>query len=1399
MCSWLLFSVSNAFYGFSNRDFFFIFALQLQIAMSVSRFLSIVVLFQLLCHPALLCVENTLAAETSVDYTQHRISNYGLSAGMLSNNVLYVEQDRYGFMWIATSEGLMRYNGQDFVPFTKGTTNVSLSHNYTQYLLSNRTGNIWIATSNGLNIYDYRGDSIVILKEDTFDKCISSNDIICFSETAEGIWVATYDKGIDFYSYKTKTFSSLKIPEVITDDYITSVYADTDSNLWIGTLSRGLYCHSLRDKHSHYFAMPRVQSIRQDSYGTIWVAAEKLYYIRKGTNELKTISLKPDNTCHMGITRIKEDNRKMLWIGGVVGLGYMNLDAFYKSGKVDYVEVRQQGKYFGEPFRAVNCITVDRDDNIWIGTYGDGLYMVHNYKDKFRTLEHNVLDDASLSAYKINSVCEDAGLFYVATLGAGIDVLDSGLRKIANHAVGKPNSAGLKNNNIQTVFVDSKHNLWCGNYGVSVLRRQTGTFTTYLHDSSKPDGSILSNTVNALAESSDGSIWIGTDAGLTRYRDGRFSNDFYHAIGRRIDIRSIVDVGDCLWLGTYGDGIISLHIPTGKLESFSNSENLTLNYIHEIKQHGDTLCATTQGGGLILFSLGRKEIVKVLTEADGLLSNYVQAVEFDKEGKIWLAFNRGISYISPAGKIRHFDSKDGILEDGFYSGYKTIDKEGEETIYFCGNFGVNYFNPADLPQYIQDTRIRFCELKIDNQIVRPNGGSHGRTALQENIILTQAIELSNKESFFSIGFAYPDYNHPQHTSFAYKLENFDSDWNDIGKQHEISFRNLPPGEYTLAVKALHIGNGAQQQIAKMGITIHPPFYLTPMAYCIYVILFVLLWYGIWRLSTIKMRARHRINMEKSERLKEEEIHQAKLRFFTNISHELRTPLTLIIGPVESLKQKYPAISAELQTISQNAQKLLRLVNQLLDFRKIEMKGVHLKVSYASLTDQIERVISGFDYLRIEKNMTLSFTSSPLKISGWYDADFLEKIISNLISNAYKFTPSRGEINIEVSAKDKNGFEWVLLKIADNGIGIDRKEMEHIFDRFYQVDNTTESKGSGIGLNLVKSLVDLHKGTISVNSAVGKGTCFSIEIPIDRNFYDDSELIGPLCKDETTATETLEKKDETMNPQSAGQNPEKTQMVQKEQINILVVDDEIGICEYIRSLLPDYHVIFASNGREALSILNQQDFDIVISDVMMPEMDGITLCDKIKKNIETSHIPVILLTAKSSIESKLEGLRTGADSYIAKPFHPQHLQIRVEKLIESRAVFKQKFGKTFSVEVEHNDKPSFDEVLLDKIIKYIDKHKSEPELNGDQIAQKLNISRMTLHRKLKLLTGQTTSQLIRGMRLKEAAYQIEHTTKNISDICYEVGFNSPSYFTACFVEQYGMTPTDYLKIKRNKHT
>lgn len=1320
------------------------------------------------------------------------MKQFDISKGISSNNILSITEDQYGFIWIGTAEGLNKFDGKNFITYTQGKDNISLSNNYTQFLTPSTDGNIWIATSHGLNIYNYKEDRIQIIMQDSVNNSISSNDIICFSETKDGMWIATYDKGINYYDYKQKKYTKPKLPPIFDNIYVTYLYLDRSNNLWVGTLSSGLFCYSLANQKLTTFQTPRVQEILEDSYGTVWIVADEIFYFDHHSKSIKTLVLEGVSK-PMHATRIEEDNAGFMWVSFTIGLGHFNLRNYYLEKRAVFTEVRQRGKNFNIPFRGVNSIKADGNNNIWVGTFGDGLFMIHSKKDKFGQLVNNPLDNSSISYNRVLSVTNNGnGTYYLATGGGGVDVLNNNLKKVNNYSVNKSNSPGFTNNDVFVVMNDKQGNLWCGGFGLNILKKGSGSFISYKCDEQNIENGLLSNNIRAFAETSDNSMWIGTDVGFTRYKDGKFTNDYYKLTKKRLDVRAIIANGDYLWIGTYGDGLISYHVPTNKIEFYFKHEDFAGNYIYGLKQQGDTLCVSTRGSGINLFSVKDKKYFASYNKQNGLKSEYIQAVEFDKYGRIWVASNQGITCIAK-NKIRHFDSKDGILRTDFFGSLKNVDANNLETILFCGNDGVNYFNPNDLPHYNKSSGVLFNSLKIFNQLISPSLEEIKNNPLTENIIMSKKIELNSSQSFFSIGFIDIDYEYAEHLQYAYKLKGIDTDWNYINTQQEVSFRNLPAGKYVLMVKSISFdSDNLNDNISELEIIIHPPFWQSQTAYVIYFILLCLLLYAIWRFSTIKMKAQHRINLEKSERQRDEEINQAKLQFFTNISHELRTPLTLVIGPLETMKQKYPSLQGELSGIIQNSRKLLTLVNQLLDFRKTEMKEMKLKIKYAHISDHIYQIASSFKNLSSEQNVNLSLTNTTLDLYGWYDSDFIDKIMFNLLSNAYKFTPEGGSITIETHKIVKDETDWVQIKVSDTGCGIESKDLDLIFNRFYQGETSQTRKGTGIGLHLVKNLIELHHGSINVESTLNKGTTFTIEFPIEKESYNSNEIIAPLAP-------STQEEDDALEPielLSIDDNDMPGKQSDKKNINILVVDDEIGICEYVKQVLPSsYNIIFASNGVEALSIIAQQDFDVIISDVMMPEMDGITLCDKIKRNIETSHIPVILLTAKSSIESKLEGLQIGADSYISKPFHPQHLQIRVEKLIESRQLFKKKFGLTYNFEVEHLENPSFDDLLLEKILKYVNSNFSNPDLNGEKIASDLNISRMTLHRKLKLLVGQTTSELIRGIRLKESAYQIENTTNNISDICYSVGFNSPSYFTACFLEQYGMTPSEYLKAKR----
>jgi len=1327
----------------------------------------------ILIMQSILCLSNT------IDYRLHRIDKFDLSAGISTNNIWDIKQDKYGFIWIATTEGINMFNGKEFIKYQKGTGKMCLSNNNSQDLLMTSDNSVWIATSQGLNIYNYQADSIQIIRKNS-ENNLSSNDIMCFSPNSRGIWIATYDKGVNFYNFDTKKFEQLKLPPNVPCKYITSLLHDKYNNLWIGTLSDNLICYSLQNKSVRIFNMPRVEDIYQDSIGNVWIAAANLYNYNSKASKLNIVNIlgiNPNNRAR----RLTQDNNGFLWVGFSECLGYFLLKDYYKGqNRIQLTEVKQTGDDWGTSFSQITSILADADNNIWIGTYGDGVYFLHGQKNKFIHISNNLKDPYSISGNNIKSISiAKNGRLYVGIAGKGIDELNNKFfktRTITKQNLGK---SGISSNLINCVYPDSKGNIWIGSNGLDKMSGNATAVTRFEY-------SFLTNT-HAVCEDKYGAVWIGSENGLTRFFNNKFDDSFNKLVKQRIDVRALLIHNDIIWIGTYGNGLLSYNPINGKIINFENTD-LTQNFISSIRAKGDNLYIATLGGGIRQFSFSKKKYINDYNQSNGLRSDFVQAIEIDSKDRLWMASNVGISCIEN-GKIRHFDEKDGIIRNEFSTSIRFLDENKTEHIAFGGNKGIFHFNPNDLPVYRKEYKVFFSSLKIFNQKVYPNDDINGGNPLTSNIINTNKIALSYKQSYFSLGVICTNFNHINNIIYSYKLKGIDNEWNRIGQDQEISFRNLKAGKYTLLAKASSSDDIWNSNIAELEIVVKPPFWLTGWAYLLYILIIGIILYYLWLASTIKLRAQHQINLEKSERQKEEEIYQAKLRFFTNISHELRTPLTLIIGPVKNLFKSHPEITDQLTLIDKNAKKLLSLVNQLLDFRKTETGNMKLNVTYNNLSQQINNIISSFDSMKQEKKMIVSLQNSVINLFGWYDADFIDKIMFNLLSNAYKFTPENGHISVEIRNIEKENIAWASISVKDTGIGIKTQDLSLIFDRFYQSKSEYPNQmGTGIGLHLVKNLIDIHSGNISVNSFVGKGSVFTFEIPLDKSKY-------------TNSTDVNEDKTDLIEDEGFELGFEETQIENHDiskstKTTILVVDDEEDICKLIKQTLPeDYRVFIALNGEDALSILKKEDCDLVISDIMMPVMDGVTLCTNIKTNIETSHIPVILLTAKSAIEDKIEGLKSGADSYISKPFHPEHLLVRIEKLIESRKMFKSKFSKNISIDLDHIENPSFDDIFLKKLFNYINQNIQEADMTGDQISSALNMSRMTLHRKVKQLTGQSIMELIKSVRLKEAAYQLENTNKNISDVCYEVGFNSPSYFTICFQSQYGITPTDYQKKNR----
>lgn len=1326
-----------------------------------------------------------------------KLHEYNISDGLINNKILCLEQDQFGFMWIGTIEGACRFDGKTFTPFHFGKGAYSLSHFYVQDLLISPDSNTWIATPDGLNIYDYKLDSIRVIKKEMPEGAgLTSNDFTSFhySEHKKRIWIATYWDGINYYDFQTSSFKALQLPytaEGLYPNYIFTVYEDSRNNLWIGTKD-GVFRYDMSHNTMKFFPTARVAQFTEDSFGHVWIVANNLYLYDNVNEEIKHIKIANEFSVHR-IAGIIEDKQQNMWIGSEYFLGYIPIKELVSQNsarKINYIY--QQGENYGLHFRSISNLFFDDQDNLWIGTYGRELCLLETQAAKFNILQHFRFDGTTLSDNKVNHVFQDNHFVYICTNGSGVDKMDNSLNKIYTYTSQKEAPHCINDNSVTCGMYDTNGNLWFGTYlgGLNMLPSNRDAFIYYTHDP-KDSTTLLSNEVRCILQTKDSNIWIATTDGLSQFTEGKFDNTFRRIVGQPIDIRIVKQLNDSvLVLGTYGAGCYLYNIRNKTIISqYFNHSDRTYNIINDIYIQDDKIWLATQGAGLLLVNSGLdfSEIVEYNTET-GLADNYVKGVIGDSIGNIWLSSSKGISRINTAdGSIQLYNERSGVQANGFLNGSACLKLDSTDYIAFYGNDGINIFNPFDLPEESNPRKILFTDLKVNNEHIRPH--MQADSPLRRNILTTSEIVLKHNQSLFSIGFISVDYINPNHT-YSYILEGMDRDWHSNGNNNEITFRNLPAGNYTLKIR-IDDTNNHETACSELGISILPPFWKTTFAYIMYVILGIALAYALWSFLTMKIRAENRIKQEKNERIRDEEIHQAKLQFFTNISHELRTPLTLILGPVQTVMEhvKNSADEKQLDIALRNANKLLNLVNQLLDFRKVERCEMQLHVDFGNIATVVKAQLAAFEQLKQQQHIQLSYVESGDDFCGYFDKEFIEKILTNLISNAFKYTDSGGKISVEIDAFYQSEKKWTRIIVSDTGCGIAENEQELVFKRFYQhtKSNINGWQGSGIGLHIVSRLIETHHGKIKLDSQVGVGSTFTIELPIDSTCYTQNELQSKPVDSESSIT--IIHSDSNTITDNHSQNG----------ISILVVDDEPDMRAYIKSILiHEYDIYEASNGQEALDFIEHNDCNLVISDIMMPILDGLSLCKKLKANIATSHIPIILLTAKSAIEHKIEGLEVGADSYIPKPFNPRHLQVRVKKLLEFREELRQKYSRNIVFQQESNTM-SEDEKFLQKIVDYIRTNIQDSQLNGDQIGDAMGMSRMSLHRKLKSLTGNKTSEFIRIVRLHQAAHLLEYSNKNVSEIGYEVGFATPSYFTTSFTTYYKMSPSEYAKQKRAEKT
>jgi ligand-binding sensor domain-containing protein/signal transduction histidine kinase/DNA-binding NarL/FixJ family response regulator len=1324
----------------------------------------------------------------------------------LSNSVVYsIIQDKLGFVWFATEDGLNRYDGYGFTTFRNDPSdNFSISGNFIQCLYCDTKGNLWIGTSDkGLNRFNYSTNKFERFVHDPADlNTIANNDIVSISPGSVGnLWITSYRGGINSYSPQTGKFYHFRsiLKHAKTPSYLKATCAKEASNktLWIGTQGNGLFAYNLKNQKTTVLfkenGLPsnNIDAIFEDAYHNIWVATNQgLAIINQNGQFLKLPALAFFNKRE--VFTIFCDHNQSIWLGTDQGIFKFQLDAFLKSATetfpVEHIE--EAPNESGLSYSSVRSVFEDRNNNVWIGTYTGGINLINYFPEKFRLITKDQIRNG-LSYNKVWGMCEDkSGNFWIGTDGGGINIYNHSFVKIKELSTHN----GLSDNAILSAFCDSEGLLWFGTFkgGVNCINPHSYAIKQYQYKPGQTN-CLSDNNIRAIYESNDKKIWFGTDAGGLCCFDKKTSGFRTYSTKNSIicydAIRAIVqDKNGYLWLGSYGEGLNRFDIKDNKFTVYRHGDHNprtlignTIQALH-IDNKGRLWIGTTEG--LSLFKPENETFIS-FTEQDGLINNNVLGILEDKNENLWISTNRGISKFNYEKRnFENYDLNDGLQAGQFLAASAFVSSDGN--MLFGGTNGLNVFKPERITRNSFEPEIQFTNFLLFNQPVPIRSERFKDSPLEKSISITKRIELKHNQSIFTFDFVALNFGYSEKTQYSYILEGAENNWNNVGNKHSATYRNLKPGKYLFKVKATNQDGVWSQKSADIEVSILPAFWQTWWSKIIYLLLFIAALYGVLQIYTFRMRTISRLKMERLERQKSEELNQAKLQFFTNISHEFRTPLTLIIGPLEKMIAEESDIQKKklFNMMHRNANRLLRLVNQLMDLRKTEREQMYLKVQHIDIVKFIEDIIFSYEELSLQKSIILKFTHSEPKYLSWIDPEFLDKVLFNLLSNAYKYTPEKGNITIELKTDLPKKIEII---VTDTGRGIGPHELEKIFGRFYQASNTENSlqKGSGIGLHLSQTLIELHHGTIKAESKLGKGSKFIIQIPCNKEAYRKDEI-----SDETnyqSAQESLRLLAEIDIPETNAE----TKLPSKNKYTVLVVEDDYDIRQYIRQELDDmYNIKEASDGEEGLKKALEYQPNLVISDIMMPEMDGIEMCKRLKEDLNTSHIPVILLTAKSSIENRIMGLENGADSYIPKPFNPQHLKVRVAKLIELRETLKQKFSKNLNFEVKEMVATSPDERFLQKAIELITENISNPDYNGDMLGKDIGMSRANLHRKLKALLNQSSSEFIRNMRLKQAAQLLLQKKLTVSEVCYEVGFSSPSYFTACFTSFFKMSPTEY---------
>lgn len=1361
--------------------------------------------------------------------------NISVEDGLSSYFVNCIMQDSRGFMWFGTKDGLNRYDGYNFVKyFYNSADSSSVSHNFINSICEDPSHKgLWIGTQMGLNFYSFQTESFTSFYHQDSNSNSLSNNIVTSLVAIKGggVWVGT-PKGLDRLIPKMDISSGTIIKRecqfihynkdsketvALTYNNVSSLYSDRLGDLWIGYVNGGLDKLIYTDGRELIVKYPNyeggeVTSITDDNSGNLWITnsgtglvkfdrdKERFYYF----NDSDVIT-SSQNWCNA----VCKGSNGALWVGN------------YSSG---LMEIKNPGKVFNkDSFSSsvkyfhndpddlntiidnwIRCLYMDASGVLWAGTRRNGIVKVSFLSNYF--MYHCVDSSGRIipDLREINSIIEDSkGILRVGT-ATGLISYDP-KKQILRLLHSKRRGANIIPESVFCMCEDTFGAIWLGTFGDGLYRYDinSGDFTQF----SKNRGYRLqSDRIMSLTTLKSGDILLSyEDGGVDILEKGELIKSEPHIkqylpnllprhkkfLSRRKNV--FEDSRGNIWITTVLDGLYKYDPREKHLKHYEHKEGdvhtLSDNHIASICEDKNGVLWIATDKGLDAFDVNKEIFTNYYTN-HGLPDNTVIGVLADKSGDVWALTRKWISRLDPvSGKIRNFNYYHRVVT-GLFCPQRIC--ETQDGKFFVGTQRKGFFSfcPDSIADFPYLPPVVITDMKISGTSATIGKRTENKVLL-ESINQTRSIILKHFQNNLTFEFSALSYLRQDENRYACKLEGAQDDWQFLGaNRRSINFFNLLPGKYILKVKASNYDGVWNENFTSVKIVVLPPWWRTLWAYSFYIIVFMGLLFAFYRYTSIWLELKNKLKFEQMEKLKIEELNKLKLRFFTNISHEFRTPLTLIVGPLKNLiaRDKGDAYETkQYMLMHNNANRLLRLINQLMDFRKVENKEMKLKPEKEDIVAFTKRIVQLFEELANQKEIKLEFTSDLSSLDVCFDRDKIDKVLFNLLSNAIKYTPKSGSVSVLVESP--NVEEAVKITVEDSGVGISEKHLPHIFDRFYQVNS--DGMGTGIGLALVKSFVEMHQGTILAFSQDGAGTRFELTLPLVCELCSEHSITVSSIKDRGSEL-SMDNGVETLEPVCDDfKKDEPTSIDLSKAPRILVVEDDSVLRGFICDCLASsFGLMEAGNGREALEIAIKQQPDLIISDVMMPEMDGLELCRQIKKDPRVSHIPMILLTALDTVEDEFAGYKSGAEEYIPKPFNPQLLVLRVKNLISLRNSLKERFPHEIQMEATELTISAQDEKLLEKVMRLVEENLMNSDFTVEQMGKEIGISRVHLYRKIKVLTNQTVTEFIRTIRLKRAAQLVLEKELTVSEVAYQVGFSSPAAFGRSFKKHFGVSPSEY---------